>query len=154
MNPKSPKMVHHLGPRHLQGLPKSLQLNLMMIQHHRPNRGREGSWAALEALGVAAGRLGASLMKQNLAKNDPTSWWQVVLRALQNPSKIHVTMIPNRCKNAPKTKSGGGPGGSWKPLGVARDALRRPGGALGPFGSAWSAVWCALGSSLGGLKQH
>ena len=103
--------------------------------------------AVLEALGVAPGRLGASLMNQNIAKNDPTSWWQVVLRALQNPSKIHVTMIPNHCENAPKSKAGVGAGrlleASWggsgrlgASWGVARGALACLGDTLRRLGSA------------------
>ena len=97
--------------------------------------------AVLEALGVAPGRLGASLMKQNLAKTDPTSWWQVVLRALQNPSKIHVTMIPNRCENAPKSKSGGG-------LEVLEASW---GGLLGRLGAWLGAPWRVLGAIWGVL---
>ena len=125
MNPKSPKMVHHLGTTSSSGPSKSLQLNLKMIQHHRPNRGLEGGLAVLEALGVAPGRLGASLMKHNFAKNNQTSWLQVVLRALQNLSKNDVTKNQNRCKNAPNSIAGGMLGGSWKPLKVARVALGR-----------------------------
>ena len=69
---------------------------------------------------------------------------------------LHFT-TPNPPKSAPKSKSGGGLGSSWKPLGVARDALGRLGGPLQRLGSALGVLWAVLtrlerhlGGALGG----
>ena len=69
---------------------------------------------------------------------------------------LHYT-TRNPPKSVPKSKSGGGLGSSWKPLGVARDALGRLGGPLQRLGSALGVLWAVLtrlerhlGGALGG----
>ena len=92
-----------------------------------------------------------------LQNRNPKGGLSLLPDALLVPTWLHFA-TPSPPKSAPKSKSGGGLGCSWKPLGVGRDALGRLDGPFKRLGTALGVIWAALarferhlGGALGGV---
>ena len=86
----------------------------------------------------------ACLRRAGLGKTSPTCIY-VCPKSFKNLSK----MVQNRRQNGPKSRSGGGMGGSWSLSGRLGRVLGLPGGVLGRLGHVLGRPGGVLGGILG-----
>ena len=71
--------------------------------------------------------------------------------ALPESCKNPPTIVQNRCQNGPKSRSGGGLGGSWSTSGCLRASWERLGASWARLESSWGRLGMRLGGALGRL---